>query len=284
MNLLQKPYPFNDDILKNLYQSIFFSIFIFTFLTIFQPFGINEIDKKDLLSFTSGFGIITFIYLILHFIILDKLSIPEKWTVGKEILSIITTLLMIGLFNYFYDHIYFSDSIELSGIIRFELYTFSVGIIPISIFIIVNQNWLLKKYLKEAQELTKKKNVKDPENPKSGIITFSDSESNPNSKIELRNDQIIFIAGCDNYIDINYISEGKNKNKIIRTTLKKTENELLSFNEFYRCHKSYIVNISKIAQVQGNAQGLRLQLENSDKIIPVSRQLHRDFKKKYSIS
>ena len=282
MNLLRKPYPFNDDILKNLYQSIFFSIFIFTFLTIFQPFGINEINKKDLLSFTSGFGIITFIYLILHFIILDKLSIPEKWTVGKEILSIITTLLMIGLFNYFYDHIYFSDSIELSGIIRFELYTFSVGIIPISIFIIVNQNWLLKKYLNEANDINRKKNIKDLENSISGIVTIS--ESNPNSKFKLRNDQIIFIAGCDNYIDINYIGEGKNKNKIIRTTLKKTENELLSFNEFYRCHKSYIVNISKIAQVQGNAQGLKLQLENSDKIIPVSRQLHREFKKKFSIS
>ncbi|MEJ2542708.1 MAG: LytTR family DNA-binding domain-containing protein [Calditrichaceae bacterium] len=282
MNLLRKPYPFDNDILKNLYQSIFFSIFIFTFLTIFQPFGINEIDKKDLLSFTSGFGIITFIYLILHFIILDKLSIPEKWTVGKEILSIVTTLLMIGLFNYFYDHIYFSDSIEISGIIQFELYTFSVGIIPISIFIIVNQNWLLKKYLNEANEINRKKNIKDLENPISGVVTIS--ASNPKSKIKFRNDQIIFIAGCDNYIDINYMSEGKNKNKIVRTTLKKAEEELLNFNEFYRCHKSYIVNISKIAQVQGNAQGLRLQLENSDKIIPVSRQLHREFKKKFSIS
>ena len=281
MNIFKKSYPFDNDILKKIYHSAFFGIFIFAFLSIFQPFGINDINNEDLLSFTSGFGIITFIYLIFHLNILNLLSSQEKWNIGKEIISIVITLLMIGLFNYIYHHIYFSETIEISGVIRFEIYTISVGIIPISIYIVFNQNRLLKKHINEAKELNIKKIIKDADDSKSGIVTFS--TSNPKERIKLRNDQIIYIAGCDNYININYINNGKYKNKIIRSTLKQAKNELLNFNEFYRCHKSYIVNISKIAQVQGNAQGLRLHVENSDKSIPVSRQLHNEFKKKFSL-
>ena len=63
--------------------------------------------------------------------------------------------------------------------------------------------------------------------------------------------------------------------EIIRNTLKKTEDVIEKYSNFVRCHKSYIVNLSKLKKVTGNAQGYKLIFEQLDFKIPVSRNLSK---------
>ncbi len=43
-----------------------------------------------------------------------------------------------------------------------------------------------------------------------------------------------------------------------------------------RCHKSYIVNLNKVNRISGNAKGYKLQIDELDFLIPVSRSLGID--------
>jgi DNA-binding LytR/AlgR family response regulator len=47
--------------------------------------------------------------------------------------------------------------------------------------------------------------------------------------------------------------------------------EQFNKRQIKRCHRSYIINESKIVSVRGNAQGLKLSLSNVEEEVPVSR-------------
>jgi len=59
-------------------------------------------------------------------------------------------------------------------------------------------------------------------------------------------EQILFLKSADNYVAVYYSKEGKVKKELVRTTMKRLETELDSF-PIRRCHRSYMVNIKKIA-------------------------------------
>ena len=59
--------------------------------------------------------------------------------------------------------------------------------------------------------------------------------------------------------------------KTLRSTLKRALNFLEDIPEVIQCHRAFIVNSSKIINAKGNSQGLRLNLENCDYEITVSR-------------
>ena len=65
------------------------------------------------------------------------------------------------------------------------------------------------------------------------------------------------------------------KRDIIRNTLKRTEDIIDPDSNFLRCHKSYIVNLSNLKKVTGNAQGYKLVFKYLDFKIPVSRNLSK---------
>jgi DNA-binding LytR/AlgR family response regulator len=39
----------------------------------------------------------------------------------------------------------------------------------------------------------------------------------------------------------------------------------------FRCHRAYIVNLDRVTNIGGNAQGYRLSLSNNPEVVPVSR-------------
>jgi DNA-binding LytR/AlgR family response regulator len=49
------------------------------------------------------------------------------------------------------------------------------------------------------------------------------------------------------------------------------------YSSFFRCHRAFIVNLDKIEQVEGNAQGYKIKLQGAENLIPVSRNLNREF-------
>jgi len=82
---------------------------------------------------------------------------------------------------------------------------------------------------------------------------------------------ILYIEAADNYMDVYYLEENKVSHKLLRSTIKQIEEQLKSYPSFVRCHRAYIVNIDQITNIEGNAQGYKLKLQNTPKEIPVSR-------------
>lgn len=101
--LLKQPYP----IIENKWLIITpISLFVTSFLVIFQPFGLGTIENQLKLYIFIGYGAITFLILIFDLNLIPKLFkqfFDEKnWTVGKNLLFIFIILFTIGLGNFIF--------------------------------------------------------------------------------------------------------------------------------------------------------------------------------------
>ncbi|MDP4262474.1 MAG: LytTR family DNA-binding domain-containing protein [Bacteroidota bacterium] len=99
-------------------------------------------------------------------------------------------------------------------------------------------------------------------------------------KIVLPPDELYFITAANNYVKVHFIKNDKISYSIIRMTMKRVEEALQSWPDFFRCHRAYIVNLDKVQHVEGNAQGYRVRLAGVEEPIPVSRNLNSEFSDK----
>jgi len=94
---------------------------------------------------------------------------------------------------------------------------------------------------------------------------------NGSSLITLDASQILFAKSLQNYVQLCYGNDGNVTVETIRKTLTNIES-ILSPYGIERCHRSYLVNRSKIQSITGNAQGLKLSFDGVDEIVAVSRK------------
>jgi len=91
--------------------------------------------------------------------------------------------------------------------------------------------------------------------------------------LKINLDAILCFEASDNYVYIHYLNNDNLEKKMDRISLKKIENILINLeaNNFYRIHKSFIVNADYINRIVGKSQSLKLKLFHLEKEIPVSR-------------
>ena len=101
-----------------------------------------------------------------------------------------------------------------------------------------------------------------------------------NEKIELFPEDLFLISSASNYIKVFHLRKNVLVHSIIRSTLKKAEETLSEYPNFFKCHRAFIVNLDKVVHVEGNAQGYKIKIDGHDELIPVSRNLNSEFSDK----
>ncbi|MFN0037244.1 MAG: LytR/AlgR family response regulator transcription factor, partial [Saprospiraceae bacterium] len=97
---------------------------------------------------------------------------------------------------------------------------------------------------------------------------------NQNETLTLDASQIAYLAAQDNYVQVSFFENGALRSRLLRATMRKMEDALADWPQFFRCHRTYVVNFDKLEKVSGNAQGYRLHLAGVEETIPVSRNLN----------
>ncbi len=102
------------------------------------------------------------------------------------------------------------------------------------------------------------------------IITLFDNEGN--MKLSLRQRSIWLFESDDNYIKVWYEDHaGAMRQYMLRCRLKTVEDSF-SGSELVRCHRKYIINISKVQVLRKDKDGYVMELDASGlPEIPVSR-------------
>ena len=271
VNYINQPFPKAENKWKII---IFISLFVTLFLIIFQPFDINLFKGSNKLQILSGYGLVTFCTLVFDLIILEdifkKFYDDRNWKIWKEFISLIWVIFTIGLGNAIYTSIVFDFYFKagISFYIQFQIFTFVVGIIPITVLIITKQKYLLQKHANSADILNKNLQEKHESTQNNPIRFFADNEK---ESINFYINNFYFIESSGNYIEIHIMEEDRILRKTFRSTLKRALDFFVDSPEIVQCHRAFIVNTSKIINSSGNSQGLRLNLENSNIEIPVSR-------------
>ena len=104
------------------------------------------------------------------------------------------------------------------------------------------------------------------ESQKHKITLFDNSGT---LKLSLNPDNLYYIESDDNYIKVWYTdSKGELKQYMLRCRLKTVE-ESFRGSSLVRCHRKYIVNMSKVSMLRKESEGYILDLDN-DSIPPIS--------------
>lgn len=287
IKFLSQPYPFENSFGKRTVVSIGVSAFVFLFLFIFKPFELGTYPGSQLLL-SLGYGLVTFIVMTLFNVVMlfsfKNYFNETVWTTSKELFWMLILISIIGISNTLYTMLLGIGNFNFYSILYFEFYTLTIGFFPVSVSTLINYYRLKSGYEKNSEEINdqlthhheKKEEVERPSHQNLVTEKITITAENGKDTFEYYVNSILFICAADNYIEV-FFSENDHKisNQLIRSTLKKCEMILEHYDQFFRCHKSYLVNLQKVKKVSGNAQGYKLHLENVDELIPVSR-IHND--------
>ncbi len=276
MNFLQRPYYCEEDNRKRWLRVLGITLFIFLFLWGFQPFEISAYSG-NILHLVLGYAAVTFLVTSLFYIVLPSIFPnyfrAEDWTTGKELLHISLMLLCLGFFNLWYSSQIGILRFSWQGWLYFQSYTLAVGVFPLVFLVFFNERIKYAQHHALSDEIMQEKTPTITEATPESPITLT--ASNGKTVLEIAADRICYIKSEANYVEVFYRQEEALKKELIRNTLTAMETQLSVVSDFFRCHKSYLVNMQLVERVSGNAQGLKLHLSEVEQVIPVSRK-HND--------
>jgi LytTr DNA-binding domain len=305
-SILQKPYPLEERKPAQVKLALLFSFVVFLFLLLLKPFG-NNSSFNQVLWNSAIAGLLTFTAIIFDFFVLFPLFPSffkeEKWTILREIIFTIIIITTIATFNVLAGVFIWNGSFSFTSWLSMILYTSMIGIAPATVSILINQARLLKKYRNEViiinENLSLKPTIKEEiiensipvetenvfeEQSKNTIfqtpIHLTLEAENKKDNLTILYSSFLAATSADNYVKIFYHESEKLKTTIIRSTLKRMEENTSAFPQLFRCHRTAIVNMSLVQTVNGTAQGYCLQLPYLQEEIPVSRNLNQIVKEK----
>jgi len=250
-------------------MSFGFGLFVFAFLALFQPFGLSSLGS-ELVELALIFGVIcTLVMLVLNVVLVHFIPMyfnENQWTTGRQIFWSAINIGSIAAANALFFAWFMEMDLQGDLLLTFLGYTFIVGLFPMSIFTLWHEVKLSAGYRKTAELLESAAPIK----PSEESVLFFPSESK-NEMLNMPMSKFRYATSIDNYVKVVYLKNEKLERAILRTSLKQLLVEFDKYSEIVRVHKSYIANIKQVKHVSGNAQGLKLELNNVEERIPVSR-------------
>lgn len=280
-DFLNRPYSFNDDLKYNLQLSIGISIGMFLFYLFFQPLDLRNEDFNTRLVIIAGFGFITLFILGLNLIFLPllfpKFFKTGKWNFIRDVILNAWIWILISTAYTFYAR--YVGLIEITSHSMFKILL--LGLAPVAILIVVNQNKILKRYLQNALELTRLMEPEIDEKENKDKIKIESDNKSESLEISLKN--LALIKSANNYIEVFWKEGNETHKKLIRNTLTKIENQLKNYPNFIRCHRTSLINKLFIEKKISDAHGFHIRLKGLDELVPVSRQYLLKIKEETSI-
>jgi hypothetical protein len=279
IQLLDQPYPYAADLKGRWQMSFVFSVFVFLFLYGFAPFGLGQ-APYPLVYLAAAYGLLCFVFMVFLNIVLVVLMPgwfqENEWTTRRQIGWTLVNMLLIGAGNAVLTMLLFDWPFSWRQLLVLEAYTLAIGLFPVSLSLILNQMRLERIYRKQAEiyNHTLPHYTRNVVSEQVSLVSDNQDED-----LQLALDELLFIQAADNYVAVHWQRQGENEKRLLRAPLKRMEAALSAYPNVWKCHKSYLVNLNRVVQIIGNAQGYRLLLDVGEYSIPVSRQNNEALKK-----
>lgn len=276
IQLLKEPYPLNS-IRKMTWFAAFVSVFVFLFLSFFQPFGLSSGTLDGLLKVTSTYGLITFFTIVLGTVairnLFPKYFQENHWVFGRELLITMFNFFLIGVFNILYSNYMFSIGLNFRGFLFFQLYTLGVGFFPIIFYMMIKYTHLLRSNIQTANDLSGSISKAQTPNCQSQDNKLRIHSELKKDDLEIDGRDLVYAETADNYVAVYHLVDNSLQKSMVRSTLGRLETDVEGLPRLVRCHRAFLVNLDFLESFRGNAQGLQLRLKFGQNEIPVSRNM-----------
>lgn len=293
ITLLRSPYP----VLMKRWKTVLIpSCIVFLILFLFQPFGISQMGGHKILVLL-GYGMVTSLALSVSIYVFPfffpRFHSEQDWTFGKQLLTTFGSCLLIAIGNWGYTSCIFGWHIlSWQGFVISLVWVAALAPFPITFFLMWDRNLQLSRHLKEAMEmnlaLSKRMyaSTADEADSEEEFEDYDEAEepvrlvfsSATREMLEVEAYTLLYIEAEGNYVRIVYRRAGNVQQKLVRATMKQTEEAAGAYPYILRCHRAYLVNVRAVTKVNGNSQGYRLRLEDCEEEVPVSRAYAKEVK------
>ncbi len=272
-SFLSQPYPARDPRFSiAVLQALLSGVLIASILIVFQPFGIYNWQHPNKNYLLAGYGLVAVVAYLTDFIIIQKIFrsyiIKSNWLVWKEIVRNMLGSVLAGFLCVVYGNMAGMMPFNLSQILIMIAVCFMVGALPTTVLILLNYSYLTHKY---SQPILTTVGQKTPQNYEIDLLELI--ADNEKDKLTIPASDLLFILASDNYCTVQYAESDKICKVLLRSSLSRLERQIIS-PRIVRCHRSYLVNLGRVASVSGNAQGYKLHLNMDMEPVPVSRSFN----------
>ncbi|RQO39055.1 hypothetical protein DBR39_08650 [Chryseobacterium sp. KBW03] len=257
------PYPTSESFKEILISSLGAGISVYLFLIIFQPFGTENFHHPYKFALLFPYCII---FGASFFIANLTTSRFTNWNIGSELVKIIIILFLGSVLSYFYNSLFLSHvELDLGNYFYMLLYSLAVGI-PISVIYILSRYIYLKNVHENmAKDISQHLTVSIPGQQQSLLKI-----STQNTELIINENDFLCAQSMENYCTFYFLENNSVKKMLVRISLSNALQQIET-GSIKKCHRSYIVNLGRIKNLKGNAQGYKLILPEIDFEIPVSR-------------
>ncbi|WP_212006002.1 LytTR family DNA-binding domain-containing protein [Chitinophaga sp. HK235] len=272
--LLNRKYPFEIVRMKPI---LIISMLISAVVYVYQPFGFSQYQKNKLLG-ALPFGVVTFLGLLFCNYFLKGTLLKNKqikWTILWEAGHILSVFLVLAFLNtlvflYFFEDIHFfrtADTItQLQLLLHVLMLTVAIGIFPVAAVITIRYNRALRNNLNSI--IRSDQQLAPPDPTKQLVFPSANTTEQP---LHISIQDFLFLEVVKNHIHVYHLVNGSVTTTVIRNTLT-TISETIQDATLFRCHRSFLVNLSHIKTASGNSNGYKIILKGYETYpIPVSR-------------
>ncbi len=288
MNELKKyfsqPYPIYYKGKKLIQKSLVIFLLDFFLIYVIETFE-TDIDELKLTYFWLAVvhSSSPLFLLIPLSIVFSKMSYSiENWQLKYEFLLIISLLFLTGIVQFLLRDILYDNPLNWSFIYLKEemINTFLIGSILAFLIVSVYLNIQFNKNSEQASDFNIK--LRDIQSLISKTELFINTEvKSENFHLNIQN--FVFAKSQGNYVEVWIVDTSVTKPILKRMKLKDLETVFVPYKNIIRTHRSYLLNKDFIENVNGNAQGYKIQLKNSKELIPVSRNYLDEFNSKMEL-
>jgi DNA-binding LytR/AlgR family response regulator len=298
--ILLQPFPSQKNLKQTIAMGFIAGLFVFAVFYFIKPFGLQDYSNAKAAQIGLQYALVTTftslaITLLMPYLF-PSLFNEKHWKVWHEIVFLLELILVIAMGNILLTGYVFNVKLTAAFVFTLIKYTLAIGITPILLSVLLKQQSLLSKYSKEAKQIeetlvapyveTKKELVEEkieeqyiPETIQ--LATIIIKGTNATEKLELISNQFLYAEASDNYTNIYFFENELLQKALFRLPIKNLAAQTAIEETIFRCHKSFLVNLTQVAHISGNAQGYKLHLQNSTVEIPVSRTLNAIIKEKF---
>lgn len=258
---------------------IFTAAFALLFINIYKPFGSEnwyQVSDFEFFLFSAPIILTGVLVVVISRIIMYYFSRKHEISYVTYFLWVFFEILFMSLF-----YTIFTLSLDTNHG-RDVIATFKSAMVNTALVLLLPYItlWFYIGWEESKKRLAiiENQSEEDTENIPDNIL-FTDDKGT--LRLSVRYSDLLYIESDDNYVTIHYTTGGKIKYFLLRNTLKKLEDEL-SGTPVTRCHRSFLVNFTRVKVMRRERENIFLELDAEfAQDIPVSKSYREKVAKKF---
>ena len=264
--------------------------FVLLFLFLFEPFEFGQLPPGrrlyvSTLNATLGFLISVGIISSWDRLVTRSPDASQRWR--KEIpavllllLAIASGLTVLALFLGPLPSEELTTTIALTIYLKIQYRVLLIALFPMTAYAFLVRYQGLQKHATELQKINDQlhdssmPSVLSSRRPRAQIKLIGDGDQ---EYLELSPDDLLFIAAANNYVEVSFRGDGEPKRRLLRAKLKSVEATCSQSDvHLFRCHRSFLVNLTNLRSISKEASGYWLEFEGVENRVPVARRKTRE--------